>query len=138
MVKKSSALTADEKRAWIDRGADAPSVARQCELLGLARSSYYYAARPQSEWNVRLLSMIDEQTTPTPFYGVARVTYWLRRQDQIIGPKRVRRLMRTMGLEAIYPKPRLSLGGPQAVKYPYLLKGLKVARPNQVWLADIT
>ena len=80
----------------------------------------------------------DEQYTRTPFYGVARMTYWQRRQDQIIGPKRVRRLMRTMGLEAIYPKPRLSLGGPQAVKYPYLLKGLKVARPNQVWLADIT
>jgi putative transposase len=85
------------------------SVGRQCELLELARSSYYYRLRPQSDLNLLLMNLIDEQYTRTPFYGVPRMTAWLRRQGYGVNHKRIRRLMRLMDLEAIYPKPRLSI-----------------------------
>jgi len=84
------------------------------------------------------MRLIDEQFTRTPFYGVRRMTAWLRRNGQGVGQKRVRRLMRLMGLMAIYPKPRLSVAGPEHKVYPYLLKGVKVSRPDQAWCADIT
>jgi putative transposase len=84
------------------------------------------------------MNLIDEQFTRTPFYGVDKMTAWLRRNDQEVNPKRVRRLMRLMGLEAIYPKPRLSLGNQAHNKYPYLLRELVIDRPDQVWCADIT
>lgn len=85
-----------------------------------------------------LLRLIDEQYTQTPFYGVPRMTAWLRRQGYRINHKRIRRLMRTMGLEAIYPKPRLSRREKQHMTYPYLLSGLSIDRPDYVWSADIT
>lgn len=131
-------MTADEKRGLIAPARRAPSVARQCELLGLARSSFYYEERRESEWNLGLMRRIDEQYTRTPFYGVERMTRQLRKEGEEVGPKRVRRLMRAMGLEAIYPKPCLSVGAPESVKYPYLLRELAIGRPNQVWCADIT
>ena len=84
------------------------SIARQCELLGLARSSFYYEPKPESEQNLKLMQMLDKQFTATPFYGVRRMTAWLATQGEAVNPKRVRRLMREMGLEAIYPKPNLS------------------------------
>lgn len=84
------------------------------------------------------MRLLDEQYTRTPFYGVRKMTRWLREQDRRINPKRVRRLMRLMGLEAIYPKPRLSKPAPGHRIYPYLLRGLQICRPNQVWAADIT
>jgi len=84
------------------------------------------------------MNLIDEQFTRTPFYGVDKMTAWLRRNDQEVNPKRVRRLMRLMGLEAIYPKPRLSLGNQAHKKYPYLLRELVIDHPDQVWCADIT
>jgi putative transposase len=77
-------------------------------LLGLARSSFYYEVQPETEQNLKLMGMIDRQFTDTPFYGVRRMTAWLKTQGEVINPKRVRRLMRKMGLEAIYPKPNLS------------------------------
>jgi putative transposase len=84
------------------------------------------------------MRQIDEQFTRTPFYGVRRMTAYLNTQGEGVNPKRVRRLMRTMGLEAIYPKPRLSLSGDNPRRYPYLLKGRTLSAPNQVWSTDIT
>jgi putative transposase len=114
------------------------SVVRQCDLVGLARSSLYYRARGESEENLELMRSIDEAYTRWPFYGVRRMTAHLRRTGRGVNPKRVRRLMRLMGLEAIYPRKRLSGPGEGHKRYPYLLAGVEVARPNQVWSADIT
>ena len=120
--------------------ADHPeiSVRRQCRLLGLARSGLYYQPRGESEENLELMRLIDETYTRWPFYGVPRMTAWLVREGYPINPKRVRRLMRLMGLEAIYPKPRLSTSLKAHKRYPYLLKDVVVDRPDQVWSADIT
>lgn len=122
----------------IESGQGRISVARQCELLGLPRSSFYYEARPESGYNLALMGLIDEQYLGTPFYGVPRMTAWLRAQGHAVNPKRVRRLMRKMGLEAIYPKRRLSVRNPAHRVYPYLLRGLEISRPGQVWATDIT
>ena len=113
-------------------------VYRQCELLGLTRSSYYYQSERDDRYNLGLMNRIDEQFTKAPFYGVPRMTAWLRLQGYLVNQKRVRRLMRKMGLEPIYPKPKLSQAHPAHKKYPYLLKDLMVDRPDQVWVSDIT
>ena len=121
------------------RGTSSFCVVRQCELLGLARSSYYYyRAASESPENLMLMRFIDEQYTRTPYYGILRMTAWLRSKGHPINHKRVRRLMRQMGIEAIYPKPRLSQGVPEHRIYPYLLTGVVIERPNQVWSTDIT
>lgn len=122
----------------IDPGHSQIPVMRQCELLGLPRSSYYYRPEREGHYNLWLMQLIDEQFTRAPFYGVVRMTQWLRQQGEAVNPKRIRRLMRQMGLEAIYPKPRLSQPHPSHKKYPYLLRNLVVDRPNQVWATDIT
>jgi putative transposase len=115
------------------------SVQRQCELLGLARASYYYEPVGESAENLRLMNLLDEQYLRTPFYGVLKMTAWLNEvKKENVNVKRVRRLLRLMGLEAIYQKPRLSLAAPGHQIYPYLLKGLKITRVNQVWSTDIT
>ena len=114
------------------------SVVRQCDLLNLSRSSYYYVSGKDDRYNQLLMNLIDEQYTRTPFYGVAKMTAWLRRQRHPVNQKRIRRLMRLMGLEAIYPKPNLSKASPAHKKYPYLLKNIVIDRPDQVWAADIT
>jgi putative transposase len=106
--------------------------------MSLARSSYYYRAKGETEENLRLMRLLDEQYTHTPFYGIRRMTRWLRGAGHEVNAKRVARLMRLMGLEAIYPKPRLSQGGPGHKIYPYLLSGVRIERPNQVWSTDIT
>jgi putative transposase len=106
--------------------------------LVLTRSSYYYAARGESAENQELMRLLDEQYTRTPFYGVERMTGQLRRQGYVVNPKRVRRLMRVMGLEAIYPKRRLSRPASGFQRYPYLLRDLRIERPDQVWAADVT
>lgn len=111
---------------------------RQCELLDIARSSYYYQSERNDRYNLVLMNRIDEQFTKTPFYGVPRMTAWLNLQGYPVNQKRVRRLMRAMGLEAVYPKPRLSQSHPEHKKYPYLLKDLVIDHPDQVWFADIT
>ncbi len=111
---------------------------RQCELLGLARSTYYYQPLPPSELNLVLMRLIDEQYTKTPFYGVPRMTAWLRKQGYQINHKRVERLMRLMGLEAVYPKRSLSIPSKEHKIYPYLLRGVNVRQPDEVWCADIT
>ncbi|MCK4299211.1 MAG: IS3 family transposase, partial [Planctomycetes bacterium] len=131
-------MNLEEKRILIQREHPRLSISRQCELLGLPRSSLYYRRRPDSPYNETLMRLIDEQYTRTPFYGVPRLTAWLRSIGHTVNPKRVRRLMRKMGLEAIYPKPRLSVPDRQHHVYPYLLRDLAIEAPDQVWCADIT
>jgi putative transposase len=114
------------------------SIARQCDLLGIARSSWYYEPIGETAENLILMRRLDEQYTQTPFYGVERMTVWLRRQGYVVNPKRVRRLLRLMGLEALYPKPRLSLPGVTEQRYPYLLRGRAITQVNDVWSTDIT
>lgn len=114
------------------------SVNRQCELLGLTRSSYYYQPQGEGEYNLKLMRLLDEQYTRRPFYGSRRMREWLRRQGYPVSRGRVRRLMRLLGIEAIYPKRRLSLVNKEHRTYPYLLNGLKIDRPDHVWASDIT
>jgi putative transposase len=113
-------------------------VRRQCELLGLARASLYYRAAEETAPNLRLMRLLDEEHTRHPFYGSRRLTAWLSEQGEEVNRKRVQRLMRLMGLEAIYPKPRLSVPDLSHRVYPYLLRGVGIDRVNQVWSADIT
>jgi len=114
------------------------SVRRQCELLGLARSTLYYEPVAASEEDLRLMRRIDEQYLRTPFYGSRRMAVCLSSPGERINRKRVRRLMRLMGLEALYPKPRTSGPGDGHEIYPYLLRDFVIERSNQVWSTDIT
>ena len=114
------------------------SVRRQCELLGLNRSTLYYAAASETPENLRLMRLIDEQHTACPFYGSRRMTAGLLAQGERVNRKRVQRLMRLMGLEAIYPKPRLSAAATGHRIYPYLLRDVAIVRADQVWSTDIT
>lgn len=111
---------------------------RQCELLGLARSSYYYEPAPISEENVLLMRLLDEQYTRTPYYGKRKMVVYLATQGYSVDRQRVRRLMQLMGLETMYQKPDLSRAGEQSERYPYLLRGVVIDRVNQVWSCDIT
>ena len=111
---------------------------RQCQLSGLSRAGLYYEPHGESPENLDLMRLLDEQYTKTPFFGVIKMTEMLRQQGHEVNPKRVRRLLRKMGLEAIYPKPRLSDPAPGHRIYPYLLRGVTITRPNQVWSTDIT
>ena len=113
------------------------SVRRQCELLGLARSTLYYEPAPETAENLSLMRLIAEPYTRYPFYGSRRIARWLATQGHEVNRKRVQRLLRIMGLEAIHPKPKLSAGRGHKV-YPYLLRDVAVERVNQVWSADIT
>ncbi len=122
----------------IEGGAPELSVARQCKLVGLPRSSLYYRPRGESQENLELMRQMDEAYTNWPFYGVRRMTAYFRRQGYTVNPKRVRRLMKLMGLEAIYPRKRLSVAAAEHRHYPYLLTGVEVERPDQVWSTDIT
>ena len=115
------------------------SVTRQCELLGLPRSSWYYAgADDEDAYNQSLMRLIDRQYTLTPFFGVRKMTRMLRQTGHAVNEKRIRRLMRIMGLEVIYPRPRTSLKNQANPVYPYLLRNLVIDGPDQVWATDIT
>ena len=114
------------------------SVARQCALLDLPRSSFYYAPVPVSEEDLALMRFVDEQYTATPFYGSRRMQVALRQAGQVVNRKHVQRLMRLMGLEAVGPKPRLSVAHPAHRVYPYLLRDVPITRVDQVWSTDIT
>jgi len=111
---------------------------RQCQLAGLNRAGLYYEPLAESAENLGMMRRLDEQYLRTPFYGIRRMTVWLRQQGYRVNHKRVARLLRVMGLEAIYPKPKLSQPGLGHKIYPYLLRGVAVTRPNQVWATDIT
>jgi putative transposase len=136
--KKKQAAKLTEKRSWIEQGHPELSIRRQCELLGLNRASWYFQPAGQTAENLRLMRLIDEEYLRHPFQGSRRMTTWLAGQGHAVNRKRVQRLMRLMGLEAIYPKPRLSQPGKEARIYPYLLRNVEILRPNQVWSTDIT
>jgi putative transposase len=114
------------------------SIRRQCELLGLNRSTVYYEPTPETPENLRLMRLIDEEYTAHPFFGSRKIGQWLKGQGHEVNRKRVQRLMRLMGLEAIYPKPKLSLAGRGHKVYPYLLRTVAIERVDQVWSTDIT
>ena len=137
-IKKKLPPSCEHKRLLIEPDHPALSVRRQCELLGLSRSSLYYEPARETGEDLRLMRKIDEQYTACPFYGSRRMTAWLTNQGEEVNRKRVQRLMRVMGLEAVYPKPRLSVAGRGHKVYPYLLRGVKIERPDQVWSTDIT
>jgi putative transposase len=122
----------------VDRGDDQMSIVDQCRLLRVPRSTLYYRPAPASDDDLRLMRRIDEQYLATPFYGSRRMVAVLRREGYAVNRKRVRRLMRLMGIEAIYQKPNTSQRHPDHKVYPYLLRGLVIDRPNQAWCADIT
>jgi putative transposase len=114
------------------------SIRRQCELVGLNRSTFYYEPAQESALNLELMRVIDEQYLKTPFYGWPRMLTCLQRQGYAVNHKRVRRLMQKMGLQAIYPKPKTTVANSQHKVYPYLLRDLEITNVNQVWSADIT
>jgi putative transposase len=114
------------------------SICRQCELLGLGRSSFYYEPARETAENLALMKLIDRQYTARPYYGSRRMMVWLQEQGHAVNRKRVRRLMALMGLEAVYPKPKLSAPGQGHKVFPYLLRGVKIDRVDQVWSTDIT
>jgi putative transposase len=121
----------------IDRGAEV-AVTRQAELLDLSRSSVYYQPRPISERDLQLMRRIDELHLEAPFYGSRKLAKQLQREGHDVGRRHVRTLMQRMGIEAIYRKPRTSIAARGAQLYPYLLSGLAIERPNQVWASDIS
>lgn len=137
-LKKSLDLPIDSRRRLIDADHDALSVSEQCELLGLGRSSYYYEPTPETEENLRIMNLMDEVHLRYPYYGSRQLSRVLDRLGYCVNRKRVVRLMRIMNIEAMYPRPRTSVKQPGHEIYPYLLNGLEVSYPNQVWCTDIT
>jgi putative transposase len=132
-------LSAQQQRLLIDSDHPQLSVRRQCELLGLNRSTLYYEPAPETKENLALMQLIDKQYTDCPFYGSRKMTAWLQKVLQLqVNRKRVQRLLRLMGLEAIYPKPKLSLPGQGHKVFPYLLRGVTIGSVDQVWSTDIT
>ena len=122
----------------IDRSCQNISINRQCELLNVSKGSLYYEPMGIDSYSLELMDLIDRQFTETPFYGSRRLTAWLNRQGYPVNRKRIQRLMRLMGLEAIYPKPNISEKRQDHEIYPYLLKGLRIQKPDCVWSSDIT
>jgi len=114
------------------------SIGKQCKLLSISRSSFYYMPKGETALSLMLMRQIDEQFLETPFFGVRQMTWHLRNEGHLVNEKRIRRLMRLMGLMPIYQKPNTSKAARGHKIYPYLLRGLRVERPNQVWCADIT
>lgn len=114
------------------------SISRQCELLDLPRSTFYHVPQPVSGEDLDLMKLIDRCHTELPFYGSRRIKDWLEDEGHTVNRKRIQRLMRTMGVVAVYPKQKLSQPNQAHRIYPYLLRSLVIDRPNQVWAADIT
>jgi putative transposase len=131
-------MSATDRRALVEREHSGLSIRRQCALLGIARSGVYRPAPAANDDDLALMRWIDELFTSWPFLGSRRMTAMLRAQAHAVNRKRVRRLMRKMGIAALGPKPRTSKPAPGHKIFPYLLRGLVIERPNQVWCADIT
>ncbi len=131
-------MSRGERKAMVVRDHPGLSLSRRCGLLSISRSSFYYALKGESPSSLALMRRIDELFLKYPFYGSRQMGRRLRRDGVCVGRHRVRRLMRLMGLEAIYQAPRTSEPHPAHRIYPYLLNGLVIDRPNQVWCADIT
>jgi putative transposase len=126
-----------ERRAMVDRDHEL-SIRRQCEILRVSRSGFYYEPEPTSPEELALMRRLDELHLKYPFYGSRKLAVELKNEGRDVNRKRVQRLMRLMGLEAMAPKPNTSEPHPEHATYPYLLRGLTICRPNQVWAADVT
>jgi putative transposase len=137
-LKKNLDYSAKEKCNIVEKTNKKISVSRQCDLLGLRRSTFYYKSQRDNNYDELLMQLIDKEFTKHPFYGIRRITAWLRTQGHQVNHKRVSRLMKEMGLLAIYPKRNLSLNRSEFKKYPYLLRDMEIDRPNHVWSTDIT
>jgi putative transposase len=131
-------MSREQRQGLIDREHRQVSLVRQCALLGISRGSVYYQPKPARAEDLELMTLMDRQYLQTPFYGSRKMQAWLQGLGHPVGRNRVRRLMRLMGLEAIYRKPNTSKPTPGHRIYPYLLKGVAINRVNQVWSADIT
>ena len=127
-----------ERKQMIEADKKLLSKTKQCRLLGIHRSGLYYKPLSESEENIKLMRLMDEQYMRTPFYGICRMQAWLKAQGYDVNRKRVKRLMGVMGWHTIYRAPNTSLSNKEHKKYPYLLKGLEIDRQNQVWAMDIT
>ena len=138
LKKNLHGLRTEQKRAAVEPENQQVSIGRQCELLGISRAGYYYNPRPVSNEDLLITRLLDEEYTRHPFYGARRLSDWLSSRGHPAGRKKVGRLMKEMGLEAIYPKRRLSLRNKEDKIYPYLLRTLTINRPDQVWCSDIT
>jgi len=131
-------LSPNDRKKLVEKENKTISLRKQCEILDISRSGLYYEPKAESKYNIELMNMIDKEYTDHPNMGVPSMTSFLRNKGKKCGPKRVRRLMRLMGLEAVYPKPRTTIPNKQHKIYPYLLKDVEITRPNQIWSTDIT
>ena len=131
-------MSVGRRRRMVDRASPALSVSRQSVLLGVSRRSVYYTPRGESDFNLRGMRAMDEQYLSAPWYGSRQMARALRRMGYCVGRKRVRRLMRVMGLRSLAPGPNTSRRSPAHPVYPYLLRDLSIDRPGQVWCADVT
>jgi putative transposase len=137
-LKKNLGCSTEDKRRAIEPDSKIIPVSRQCNLLGLPKSTYYYQPCLDNSYNEHLMRLIDEKYTRHPFYGSPRMTHWLRSQGETVNHKRVERLMGVMGIMATVPGPHTSRSHPEHEAYPYLLRNLDINQPDQVWAADIT
>ena len=139
MVKKNiEPLSLQQKRLMVSKSSGNVSIEERCRAVGIAKSSYYYAPRETDSETLAMMALIDKQYLLTPFYGYPRMTTVLGNHGFRVNRKRVARLMQLMGLQALYPKPRTSIGNKEHKIYPYLLRGLQITAPNHVWSTDLT
>src|SRR3984885_13347462 len=131
-------MSVERRRQMIEPQHPRLSVARQCELVSISRSGFYYQPAGETPLNLALMQLIDVQFLETPWYGSRQMARHIRREGYTVGRKRMRRLMARMGLEPIYQRPRTTIPHPGHRIYPYLLRDMVIDRPNQVWCADIT
>jgi putative transposase len=131
-------LSAQQRRGLIEEDQPRLSVRRQCQLLGPSRATRYYQPVPETVEDLALMRLLDKQYTDCPFSGSRKMTVWLQGLGHEVNRKRVQRLRGLLGLEALYPKPRLRVAGQGQRSYPYLLRGVSITRPAQVWGTDIT
>ena len=136
--KVQNAGSVKDRVALVDRASEQLSVRRQCDLLKVPRGTFYYKPSGESQRNLELMRLIDSIHLQEPTFGYPRITAVLRRNGWMVNEKRIARLMKSMGVEAIYQKPKTSTPAPGHKIYPYLLKGRNISRPNEVWCADIT
>ena len=127
----------EEREKMIDKTLEI-SVFKQCYLLNISRSSFYYVAKEESEENIEIMALMDRQYLETPFYGYRKMLVWVISKGYNINAKRIKRLMKIMNWKTIYQEPKTTIIDKGHKKYPYLLKGLKIVKPNQVWATDIT
>ncbi|MBI0537401.1 IS3 family transposase [Roseomonas sp. KE2513] len=138
LAKGVRPMSLDRRRQLIEPGDPDLSVVRQCELVSISRSGFYHRPAGETALNLEVMRLIDAQFLQTPWYGSRQMARHLRREGYVVGRKRIRRLMAKMGLVPIYQRPRTTVPNPEHRIFPYLLRGLAIDRPNQVWCADIT